>query len=157
MIDLFGSERRTWCTKLTPEECRERLAKELAPLWGLLGSAGRPLTGRASKRGFDVIRFIAYHSFAQTHATGAFEEWAGVMRIHVRLGASPVAQVGMAVYTGATTALGIFLLLHSLPVGLVLPVMGLMIYGALRWAARSEADYLVERLKEILEAFDCAG
>ena len=73
-------------TRLSAPECRERLARRVAPWLEFRPSPQRPLKGTVSAAGFALHRFHAYHHGFETEARGQFVMDPVGTRVRVRFG-----------------------------------------------------------------------
>jgi hypothetical protein len=155
-------------TRLSPQECRDRLSALVATQkdeWRILGGPppGRPLSGMVKEDGFSVARFTTGRQSFKTFASGRLVPTPDGTEITIRLGVHPI----VVVFVAALTLLVLSFVLLSL-VGIVLrtpnqaqqslnPIPLLMLGGLVamvalgRYMARHDGAFLLGILREALE------
>jgi hypothetical protein len=174
-VNPFAVEQRVLHTTVTAEECGRQLAARLNAWRSGMVPIGqeRWVSGTVSAQDFVLKKVITYRNSWQTEARGRFAPMLSGTRIVVHLGISRWVAVFDLVAL-------VFACLCFLSVGSALvyawhvpeptshsdsPWVGLLLllsFGAFivgmrhlgRWLARSEADFLVQFLREVLVAED---
>lgn len=168
-MNPFGIERHHLVTRLSPEECRDRLSALLATRkdeWRVLGGPppGRPLTGTVNEGGFSVLRFSSGRQSFRTVASGHFVPTPHGTEVTIRLGMHPIVLGFVAMLTLLFLSLALIGLLgiaqgnanqphESLPLPLLLMLGGLpamVVIG--RFMARHDGAFLLGVLRDALEA-----
>jgi hypothetical protein len=168
-LNPFFVERRRLMTKLSPDECHERL-KPYVVSWGSSDAwfgtrrRERPVYGSVSTRGFSLMKRHSYRNSFKTQAVGRFESAAGGTHITLRLSMHPFIMVfliigcvfcalflGVLVQQWLSEPISLdarWLISLIVPAGWVaLPIFG-------RWMARDEASFLIQFLAETLVAHE---
>lgn len=166
----WRAEHRLLQTRLTPEECRDRLTPLVGSSWG--GWSTCPLRGSVRADGFSVTKTINYRNSFQTEASGRFEANADGTHIRVRLAMSPFVVAFICLWIGILGAMCLTYLvtygglLTTGPLAELLDLAngvgglaGMMVlgFGAQafgRWVARNEADFLMGFLADTLDAHE---
>lgn len=168
-MNPFGIERHRLVTRLSPEECRDRLSALLATQkdeWRILGGPppGRPLTGAVNEDGFSVLRFSSGRQSFRTVASGQFVPTPHGTEVTIRMGMHPVVLGFVAVLTLLFLAVALFGLVgiaqgnpnqhpeRFLPVFLLMLVgpPAMVVIG--RYMARHDGAFLLGVLRDALEA-----
>ncbi len=149
-------------------ECVRRLRAEVDSMWTFFGK--RPLVGRVDDHWLRVARRIRYRNSFQTWMSARLSAEGGGTRLRCRFGMHPLVTVFMAAWFGfvlmlggpasvvvlvklvaapAPTAAGEWLL-ALIPVWML--AIGSAMVGIGRWLARGERRYLIEFLRQSVEA-----
>jgi hypothetical protein len=145
-------------SSLSPLECCERLKGRLARwlAWG--PSPERPLKGRVTEAGFAINRVRLGRNGFETQARGRFEPDPMGTRIAVRFGLKPADVIFVVVWILLVSGVGTAFLFapgeRDFP-GWVpfLAVLWLgLLYVAIRWSCRGDAEFLVGLIRETLSA-----
>ena len=168
-MNPFGIERHRLVTRLTPEECRERLSALLATQkdqWRILGGPppGRPLDGTVRQDGFTLMRFTTGLQSFKTVASGRLVPTPDGTEITIRLGIHPIVLGFVAVFTLLVLSLVLVglggiapgnanQLFERLPPPLLLMLVAVPAMVAIgRYMARHDGAFLLGVLRDALEA-----
>ena len=158
-LNPYAEPRVELRSPLSPLECCERLKGRLARwlAWG--PSPERPIRGRVTEAGFAIHRARHGRNGFETQARGRFEPDPMGTRIAVGFGLKPADVIFLVVWillvSGAGTA---FLLapgegdrFPGWAPFVAVAWLGLL-YVAIRWSSRGDAEFLVALLRETLSA-----
>jgi hypothetical protein len=168
-LNPFGIERPRLVTRLSPEECRDRLSALLATQkdqWRILGGPppGRPLTGTVAEDRFSVARFTPGRQSFKTFASGRLVPTPHGTEVTIGLGVHPIVLGFLAVFTLLVLSAVLVGLvgiaqgkanqpLESLPPPLLFMLAGLpAMVGIGLYMARHDGAYLLGVLRDALEA-----
>ena len=162
----YADPRRELKTRLTPGECRERLKRRVAGWLAWLPSEERPVKGRVTAAGFAIHRFVFGRHGFETEARGRFEADAAGTRIPLRFGLKRLDLIYFVLFFLVILLVGGAFLLA--PGGAPGPRTGedafpawlpalmvaclLLIYVAVRWHLRGDAESLTRLIRETLDA-----
>lgn len=169
-INPFAAEHHTFITKLSPQQCRERLEAQRVPLFWAFKRMHIPsesqVAGRISEQSFSIYRYTHYRNSFKTVASGELRLESGGTRIAVRLSLHPWVVTFMMFYLAFALLIetivllaGVFFfgtragppfLLELAP--LALSIWAVAIYVMGRRTARGDDRFLLKFLKESLEA-----
>jgi hypothetical protein len=145
-------------TRLSPGECRERLRGRLAGWLTWFPSEARPLKGRVTEAGFAIHRFRTGRHGFETEAQGRFEPDAAGTRVAVRFGLRLADRIFMGFWL--LFVLGLWGIpgrgAEELPrwFPALMAAMMVLIYAAVRWSSRGDAEFLARLIRETLGASD---
>ena len=168
-MNPFGTERHRLVTRLSPEECRDRLSALLATQqdqWRILGGPppGRPLTGTMAEDRFSVSKFTTGRQSFKTFASGRLVPTPDGTEVTIRLGIHPIVLGFVALMTLLVLSfvlldlVGMALRNPNQPQASLNPVPLLMLGGLVamvaigRYMARHDGAYLLGVLRDALEA-----
>ena len=133
-------------------------------LWSAQATAGRPLIGAVSTDGFALRKKIFYKNDLQTEAFARFEIAPDGTRMRVRLGARRWVLFFMSLWLSIITVIMVSVpyLCREYPRSChgnpwfapAVPIFAACILVLGRWLSRDDAEFLIARLKETLEAED---
>jgi hypothetical protein len=167
----FAVRRHRLVTKLTPQQCYERLQPRVKPMpfWPT-DLPSRYVRGEVYPTNFTIRKGIGYSNPLQTVAIGQVKATPRGSDIGVRLSADPASIVFLAMWGGGVL---LIMFLNAWPrlasqpgdqtslAFIIIPAcMLLMGYGLSaigRWLAADEGDRLLQFLKTTLHAEDVAG
>jgi hypothetical protein len=155
-------------TSLSAADCRDRLARRVAPWYEPWPSEQRPLKGRVGPDAFAVYRFRSYRHGFETEARGRLGTGAAGTNIRVRFGFKLQDRVFFVVWLaftfGMATAVAV-LPSHARPAErwLALWYAGglnailLVVFLIVRRLNRDDLGFLIRLIEDELEATPLAG
>jgi len=155
-------------TLLSAADCRQRLARRLAPWYEFWPTEQRPLKGHVGAESFAVYRFRRYRHGFETEARGRFEMAAAGTRLRVRFGFKLYDRIFTVIWLAFTLGLAaVFALLplHTAPAVrsfvvwemIGLNVFMLVIFAIVRWINRNDDVFLVRLIESELRATPLPG
>jgi hypothetical protein len=164
----YAEPARELSTSLSASDCRERLARRVAPWYEPLPSAERPLKGRVGLDSFAVYRFRRYRHGFETEARGHLGAGGAGTNIRVRFGFKLQDRVFFMLWLAFTLGVAGLLqlvLLHArsgerwLPLGYAvgLNLFMLVVFLVVRWLNRDDLGFLIRLIEDELKATPLPG
>ena len=150
-------------TRLSAAECREKLARRVAPWYQLWPTEQRPLRGRVGPAGFRFHRFRGHRHGFETQARGRFEPDSTGTRVRVRFGLRfwdhaifvlwPALTVVAAIRFQQAAAGGTSWV-SRFPIGfaVVMNLFFIALFLSLRWSNRDDLAFLTSLIEDELKA-----
>jgi len=150
-------------TRLTPEQCAERLRGGIDGYFGLFGT--KPVIGHVSTRGASLRKRIWYRNSFQSVLSARFLGELGSTAVECRSGMGYFALVFLVVWSGIMLSFGGSILLSALNdpspngpgAGVAFFPLTMIVFAAIfvafgRWLAREEDAFLEQFLRQRLDA-----
>lgn len=163
LIRWLGYQTDELVSPLSIIECINRLRSATQSEWAIFGTS--PVVGKVGEKSFRLRKRLKMsHNSFQTHLSASLSSEGTSTRVTCRFGMHPFVVIFMIVWLGAVTggAIGslVFGLRHSngtMPsaAGLVpwgLALFGIVLVGVGRGMARGEREFLMDFLRQTVEA-----